>query len=202
GAIGCEFASMMSDLGTQVTVLEMLPKLLPGCDDDVVAVVARSFKRRGIDVRTGVKVEGHEPNGDGKGTTVRLAGGDTVTVDAIVIAVGRRPLSDGLGLDGTQVEVDERGFVVVDEVCRTGEDGVYAVGDLIDTPQLAHVGFAEAMVAVRDILGEDPVPVDYSRVPWCIYCHPEVAFAGMSEQAAKDAGIDVVTAKHRFAGNG
>jgi dihydrolipoamide dehydrogenase len=199
GAIGCEFASMMSDLGTQVTVLEALPKLLPGCDADVVAVVARSFKRRGIDVRTGVTVEGHTP---GDGTTVVHAGGDDITADAVVVSVGRRPLSENLGLDGTGVVVDQRGFVEVDERMRTGEDGVYAVGDLVNTPQLAHVGFAEAMVAIRDVLGEDPMPVDYGRVPWCIYCYPEVAFAGLSEQAAKDAGRDVVTAKHRFGGDG
>jgi dihydrolipoamide dehydrogenase len=177
GAIGCEFASMMSDLGTEVTVLEALPKLLPGCDVDPAAL-----ERPGDD--------GHH------------VGGDDITTDAVVVSVGRRPLSENLGLEGTGVVVDERGFVQVDERMRTGEDGVYAVGDLVDTPQLAHVGFAEAMVAVRDILGEDPLPVDYSRVPWGIYCHPEVAFAGMSEQAAKDAGLDVVTAKHRFAGNG
>jgi dihydrolipoamide dehydrogenase len=200
GAIGCEFASMMSDLGVQITVLEALPKLLPGCDDDVVNVVARSFRGRGIDVRTGVKVEGHEPNGSG-GTTVRF-GGDSVAVDAVVISVGRSPLSDNLGLEGTRVEVDDRGYVVVDELMRTGEDGVYAVGDLVATPQLAHVGFAEAIVAVRDILGEHATPVDYAAVPWCIYCRPEVAFAGPSEQAARDAGLDVVAKKMPYSHNG
>jgi dihydrolipoamide dehydrogenase len=199
GAIGCEFASMMSDLGVQITVLEALPKLLPGCDDDVVNVVGRSFKRRGIDVRTGVSVDGHTP--DGNGTTVHF-GGESVTVDSVVMSVGRRPLSDGLDLTGTAVEVDPRGFVVVDERMRTGEDGVYAVGDLVATPQLAHVGFAEAIVAVQDILGEHAVPVDYAKVPWCIYCHPEVAFAGPSEQAARDAGIDVVTKKMPYSHNG
>ena len=199
GAIGCEFASMMSDLGVQVTVLEALPKLLPGCDDDIVNVVARSFKRRGIDVRTGVKVDGHEPNGSG--TTVHF-GGESVTVDAVVMSVGRRPLSDGLDLAGTAVEVDSRGFVVVDERMRTGEDGVYAVGDLVATPQLAHVGFAEAIVAIKDILGERATPVDYARVPWCIYCHPEVAFAGPSEQDARAAGLDVVVKKKAYSHNG
>jgi dihydrolipoamide dehydrogenase len=200
GAIGCEFASMMSDLGTQVTVLEVLPKLLPGCDADVVDVVAKSFKRRGIDVRTGVKVEGHEPNGNQ--TSVRFGDGESVTVDAIVVSVGRRPLSDGLLADGTGVQVDERGYVVVDELMRTGADGIYAVGDLVATPQLAHVGFAEAIVAIKDILGERPVPVDYGKVPWCIYCHPEVAFAGLSEGAAKEAGLDVVAKKMPFAHDG
>jgi dihydrolipoamide dehydrogenase len=201
GAIGCEFASTMSDLGTQVTVLEALPKMLPGCDKDVVDVVARSFKKRGIDVHTGVAVTGHTPNGDG-GTTVSFGEGEQITVDAVVVSVGRKPLSDGLLAQGTSVEVDERGFVIVDEFMRTTEDGVYAVGDLVATPQLAHVGFAEAIVVVKDILGESPVPVDYGKVPWCIYCYPEVAFAGFSEEAAKEAGYDVVVSKHRYSGNG
>jgi len=201
GAIGCEFASMMSDLGVQVTVLEALPRMLPGCDADVVAVVARSFKKRGIDVRLGVQVSGHKPQ-DGGGTTVLFGEGEQVTVDAVVVSVGRRPLSDGLLGDGAAVEIDDRGFVKVDDLCRTTEAGVYAVGDLIATPQLAHVGFAEAIVAVKDILGESPVPVDYAKVPWCIYCHPEVAFAGMTEEAARGAGFDVVTKKDPFAGNG
>ena len=197
GAIGCEFASMMSDLGTQVTVLEALPRLLAGCDADVAEVVARSFKRRGIDVHVGVPVHGHQP-GQGQ-TTVAFGDDKSVTVDMVVVSVGRRPLSDGLLLDGTAVELDQRGFVAVDELMRTGEDGVYAVGDLVATPQLAHVGFAEAIVAVQHILGENPLPVDYGNVPWAIYCHPEVAFAGVSEQAARDAGRDIVVSKHRFA---
>ncbi len=197
GAIGCEFASMMSDLGTQVTVLEALPRLLAGCDADVAEVVARSFKRRGIDVHVGVPVHGHQP-GQGQ-TTVSFGDGKSVTVDMVVVSVGRRPLSDGLLLDGTAVALDPRGFVAVDQLMRTGEDGVYAVGDLVATPQLAHVGFAEAIVAVQHILGEDPLPVDYGNVPWAIYCHPEVAFAGVSEQAARDAGRDIVVSKHRFA---
>lgn len=201
GAIGCEFASMMSDLGVQVTMLEALPAMLPGCDKDVVDVVARSFRKRGIEVRLGVQVQGHKP-ADSGGTTVLFGEGEQVTVDTVVVSVGRRPLSDGLLADGSNVEVDERGFVKVDEYCRTTEPGVYAVGDLVATPQLAHVGFAEAIVAVKDILGESPIPVDYTKVPWCIYTHPEVAFVGMTEQAARDAGIDVVTKKDPFAGNG
>jgi len=200
GAIGCEFASMMSDLGVQVTLLEALPKLLPGCDKDVVKVVARSFAKRGIDVRTGVTVSGHKPNDET--TTVMFGEGEQITADAVVVSVGRRPLSDDLLAEGTAVEIDERGFVRIDERCRTAEPGVYAVGDLVATPQLAHVGFAEAIVAVKDMLGESPVPVDYTSVPWCIYCHPEVAFAGLSEEAAKEAGYDVVTKMDPFGGNG
>jgi dihydrolipoamide dehydrogenase len=199
GAIGCEFASMMSDLGSQVTVLEALPKILPGCDKDITSVVERSFKKRGIEVRTGVTVTGHEP-GDG-GTVVNIEGGDPVKTDVVVVSVGRRPATDDLGLDGTQVQIDERGFVVVDELCRTGEEGVWAVGDCIATPQLAHVGFAEGMVAIDGILGEDARPIDYGKVPWGIYCRPEVAFAGHSEQSATEAGLDVVASKHRYSAN-
>lgn len=200
GAIGCEFASLLSDLGSKVTILEALPKILPGLDKDITQVVERSFKKRGIEVRTDVSVTGHTP-GD-SGTVVEFGDGETVDADLVVVSVGRRPFPDLLGLDETGVDVSDRGFVEVDENCRTSVEGVWAVGDLIATPQLAHIGFAEGMVAIRDILGEDPQPIDYDRVPWCIYCHPEVAFAGYSEEAAKEAGHDVVVSKHRFAGNG
>jgi dihydrolipoamide dehydrogenase len=199
GAIGCEFASMMADLGVKVTILEGLPKILPGLDDDVAHVVSRSFNKRGIEVRTGVKVTGHTP-GDTT-TRIHLEGADDLEVERVIVSVGRRPLSDTLGLDGTGVEVDERGFVKIDETCRTTVDGVWAIGDLVATPQLAHVGFAEAIVAIKDILGEAPVPVMYDRVPWAIYCQPEVAFAGHSEESAKEAGFDVVVSKHQYRGN-
>jgi dihydrolipoamide dehydrogenase len=200
GAIGCEFASLLADLGVHVTLLESLPKILPGCDEAVADVVRRSFTKRGIDVRTGVKVTGHTPGGSG--TTIALEGDGTVEVERVVVSVGRRPLSENLGLDDTGVEVDERGFVKVDQTCRTTLEGVWAVGDLVATPQLAHVGFAEGITAVRDILGEHPLPVEYDKVPWCIYCHPEVAFVGPSEEAARQAGHDVVVSTHHFRGNG
>jgi dihydrolipoamide dehydrogenase len=202
GAVGCEFASMLSDLGTQVTILEVLPKLLPGCDKDIVDVLARSFKRRGIDIRTGVAVHGHKPNADGTGTTVLFGDGDEVAVDAVVVSVGRRPLSDNLGLTGTAVEVDELGFITVDDHMRTPEPDVFAVGDVIAGPALAHVAFAEGILVIDQILGDDVVPVDYNRVPWCIYSHPEVAFAGYSEEAAKQAGFNVVAKKDPYGGNG
>jgi dihydrolipoamide dehydrogenase len=202
GAIGCEFASMMSDLGTDVTILEALPKILPGLDDDITRVVLQSFKKQGIDVRTGVSVTGHEPHDHDNGTKVRFGDDETLDVEMVVVSVGRRPLSENLGLDGTAVKVSERGHIEVDEWCRTGEAGVYAIGDVIATPALAHVGFAEGVLAIQDILGEDPVPVDYGRVPWCIYCHPEVSFVGHTESSAKEAGHDVVVSKRRFGGNG
>jgi dihydrolipoamide dehydrogenase len=200
GAIGCEFASMMADLGTKVTILEFLPKILPGVDDDVTKAVVKSFGRKGIQIHTGVKVIGHTPK-PGGGTTVQVEGGDPVETDLVCISVGRRPLSESLGLDGSGVEVDERGFVKVDELCRTSMEGVWAIGDLIATPALAHVGFAEAIVAIQDALGEHPMPVDYGRVPLCIYSSPEVAFAGLSEQAAVDAGYDVLTHSSQYSHN-
>jgi dihydrolipoamide dehydrogenase len=197
GAIGCEFASTFADLGAQVTILEGLPKILPGLDADVANVVVKSFRGKGIDIRTGVQVAGHTPDGAG-GTRVDLADGSSVDVDAVVVSIGRRPFADDLGLESTLVSVDERGFVVVDEYCRTSDDGVYAIGDLVNTPQLAHVAYAEAVMVVKHLLGEHPIPVDYDRVPWAIYCDPEVAWAGPGEDAAKAAGLDVVVGKHPF----
>jgi dihydrolipoamide dehydrogenase len=196
GAIGCEFASTFADLGSQVTILEGLPKILPGLDGDVANVVVRSFKKKNIDIKTDAKVLGHTPNGNG-GTVVQYSGPDgavqQLEVDAVVVSIGRRPFADQLGLQGTAVQVDE--------YCRTGEPGVYAIGDLINTPALAHVGYAEAILVTKHLLGESPVPVAYDRVPWAIYCHPEVAFAGPSEEAAREAGHDVVVAKHQFRAN-
>jgi dihydrolipoamide dehydrogenase len=202
GAIGCEFASMLADLGSQVTLLEVLPSLLPGCDRDVAEVVARSFRRRGIQVRTGVAVHGHTPSPAGQGTSVGFGDGEHADVDAVVVSVGRRPLSDGLLAEGTDVRLDGRGFVEVDEWMRTGADRVWAIGDLVATPQLAHVGFAEGILVIKQILEEPAVPVNYGAVPWCIYCHPEVAFVGMTEEGARAAGHEVVVKKDPFGGNG
>jgi dihydrolipoamide dehydrogenase len=201
GAIGCEFASLLSDLGAKVTVLEALDSILTGCDDDIIRLVGRSFKKRGIDVVTGIHVDAHTPEPGGTFTTV-TAGDKTFDVEAVVVSVGRRPRTEGLVANGVAVEIDERGFVVTDEYQRTAVPGVWAVGDVVaGSPQLAHVGFAEAIVAVKGMLGETVVPVDYGRVPWAIYCHPEVAFCGMTEAQAKAKGIAVVTKKDPFGGN-
>ena len=200
GAIGCEFASTLADLGASVTILEALPKILPGCDDDVTRVVLQSFKKKGIEVRAGVAVTGHTPDGNGS-TTVSFGDGETLETDLVVVSVGRVPYTDGLLRDGTGVKISDRGHIEVDQLCRTGEPSVWAVGDAIATPQLAHVAFAEAIMIIKDLLGESPAAIDYSRVPWAIYCHPEVAFAGHSETSAKDAGFDVIVSKHRFGGN-
>jgi dihydrolipoamide dehydrogenase len=201
GVVGCEFASLLADLGSKVTILEALDAILPGCDDDIVRLIVRSFKKRGIDIITGARVDSHTPAADGTVTTVK-AGEQSWDVEAVVVSVGRRPRTEGLVDDGLGVLINERGFVVTDEYQRTGVDGVWAVGDIVaGTPQLAHVGFAEAIVAVKGMLGERVVPVDNSKVPWAIYCHPEVAFCGMTEAQAKAAGIDVVVKKDPFGGN-
>lgn len=202
GAVGCEFASLLSDLGCRVTIVEALHALLPGCDDDVVAVVARSFKKRGIEVLTGVQVDSSQRRADATGVSLTLSDGRQVDVEAVVVSVGRRPRTEGMLAEGTGVELDARGFVRADEYQRTGAEGVWAVGDVVaGTPQLAHVGFAEGMAAVKAMLGEPVIPVDHDRVPWCIYCHPEVAFAGFSEAQAKEAGYDVVVKKDPYGGN-
>ena len=200
GAIGLEFASLLADLGSEVTLLEALPRILLGADDDVVKMLTRAFKKRKIEVRTGVTVSGCRNSGDS--VELDIDGSDPLTVDAVVVCVGRRPFTDGLGLDEAGVDVDEGGYVVVDQFCQTTVAGVYAVGDVVRTPQLAHVAFAEAIMVVKHLLGESPAPVDYGRVPWAIYCHPEVAFVGHTETSAQEAGFDVVTSMHRFMGNG
>jgi dihydrolipoamide dehydrogenase len=204
GAIGCEFASYFVDVGSRVTILEARPQILTGVDVDAANVAVRAFKKRGIAVQTGVKVHGHAPGSDGVALRYETADGQAATldVDLVVVSVGRRPRSEGVGLEGTAVTVDDRGFVKVDGAMRTTAEGVYAVGDLVPGPQLAHVAFAEAIVAIQDILGESPLPIDYGKVPWGIYCHPEVAFCGLTEAQAKAAGLDVVVKTSHFAGNG
>ncbi|MDA8025791.1 MAG: dihydrolipoyl dehydrogenase [Actinomycetota bacterium] len=199
GAIGCEFASLMSDLGVSVTIIEALPSLLAGCDKDVADVVVRSFRKRGIAMHTGVSVTGHVLTETG--ANVFFGDGNSVHVEKVIMSIGRRPYSDNLLTGASTVKVDPRGFVEVDSMMRTSEAGVYAIGDLVATAQLAHVGFAEAIVAIKTIIGEKTLPVDYQNVPWCIYTHPEVAFAGLTEEGAKAAGYDVVVKKDPFGGN-
>ncbi|HZJ27529.1 MAG TPA: dihydrolipoyl dehydrogenase [Acidimicrobiia bacterium] len=200
GAIGCEFASLLADYGSEVTLVEALPRLLVGVDPDAARVVERSFKRRGITIHTGAKVRGVDP---GPEATLRFeidTGGTQLAVDRVIVSVGRRPRSEGIGLEESGIALD-RGSIVVDDHLRTSIDGVYAVGDVVPTPQLAHVAFSEAIVAIRTILGEPVAPIAYDRVPWGIYCHPEVAFCGLTEEDATERGYDVVTKTERFGGN-
>ncbi len=199
GAIGCEFASFLGDAGADVTILEALPQILTGVDQQVAQTVVRAFQKRGIKTQTGVRVLGFD------GAAVKFEGKngeEVLAADKVVVSVGRRPRSENIGLDSAGIKVDERGFVVVDGNMRTSVDGVYAAGDVVATPQLAHVAFSEAIVAIKTMLGEAPLPLDYDKVPWGIYCHPEVAFCGLTEAQAKERGYDVETSVHRWMGNG
>jgi dihydrolipoamide dehydrogenase len=199
GAIGCEFASFLVDAGAEVTILEALPQILSGVDQQVAQTVVRAFQKRGIKTHTGVRVLGFD------GNVVRFEGKngeEQLPVVSVVVSVGRRPRSENIGLDSAGIKVDERGFVVVDGNMRTSVDGVYAVGDVVATPQLAHVAFSEAIVAIKTMLGEEALPIDYDKVPWGIYCHPEVGFCGLTEAQAKERGYDVETSVHRWMGNG
>jgi len=199
GAIGCEFASMLLDMGSEVTLLEYMPNLVPGVDIDASKVLKREFEKRGMTIHTGVKVEKWESNGFG--LVVSYGEAQQAEVDLIAVCVGRRPMPDYLGLQGTAVTTDERGFIAVNEQLATAEPNVFAVGDIIDTAQLAHVAFAEAIYVIKQIVGDAAIPVDYANVPWCIYSHPEVAFAGMTEEQAKAAGFEVLVSKHRYNSN-
>ena len=201
GAVGCEFASLLADLGSEVTLLEALGRVLPGTDADVSEVLARSFAKRGISTHTGVRVTSIEGTRE---LTVGFDGPDgahSVTVDKVIVSIGRDPRSANIGLEGSGIEVDEHGYIRVDDHQRTAVPEVYAVGDVIATPQLAHVGFAEAILAVKTLLGEETAPISYDKVPWAIYSHPEVAYAGLTEAQAQARGHDVETSVHRFAGN-
>ena len=199
GAVGCELASLLLDLGSKVTLLEVGATLLPGCDQDVADLVRTSFESRGMVVHTEVDVTGHHRFSGG--TTVMLSNFRHLDTEAVVVSVGRAPASATLLADDVPVTLDDLGFVVVDEWMRTGMEGVYAIGDLVKTPQLAHVAYAEAILVVKQILQEPAVPIDYRRVPWSIYCHPEVAFCGMTEESARKAGLEVVVQTELLCGN-
>ena len=171
GVIGVEFASMLADMGSAVTVLEALPRIMATTDADVGNVLARSFRRRGIDVHAGIRITGIDGARELTVTWDGESGAKSVTVDKVIVSVGRSPRTSGIGLEG-MVAIDDRGYVVVDGNMRSNVDGVYAAGDVVATPALAHVGFAEAIVVVKTILGENAVPIDYGKVPWVVYSYP------------------------------
>ncbi|GIU91933.1 MAG: dihydrolipoyl dehydrogenase [Acidimicrobiia bacterium] len=200
GVIGCEFASLLVDLGSEVYVYELMDQLLPGSDTEAAKALERFLDRRGVVIRTGVEVG--EPRRTDGGIVVP-AGEETQQVDVVLVAVGRGPRTEGIGLETTKVETD-RGFVQVDlTTMETAEPGVYAVGDIVaGTPQLAHAGFAEAIAAVTHIATGRPAPVDYRAIPRVTYTHPEVAEVGLTEAQARSAGYDVVVTKHAFNGVG
>jgi dihydrolipoamide dehydrogenase len=206
GVVGCEFASVFADLGVTTTLLEMLPGgVLPvGPDPEVAGVLARSLSRRGVQVHAGARAAAPERTTDGLVIPLETAkGSEKIEVDHVLVSVGRRPVTADCGFADAGIALTGRGFVQVDPVTlATSRPGVYAVGDVIDTPGLAHVAYAEAIVAIGSILGERPVPVDYGKVPWIVYTHPEVSWVGMTETQARAAGYDVVVRRGHFAGNG
>jgi dihydrolipoamide dehydrogenase len=192
GAVGVEFASIYARFGSAVTLVEMLPRLLPIEDEEIAAELYKAFRRRGIEMRLNTRVE--EVRTGGKGVEVQVqsekGGREVLKAEVLLVAVGRAPLTEGLGLEGTRVEL-ERGYVKVDARMRTGEPWVYAIGDLLNTPALAHVASHEGVVAAEAIAGLDPEPIAYDRVPNCTYSEPEVASIGLTEQAARARGHKV-----------
>jgi dihydrolipoamide dehydrogenase len=213
GAVGLEFASLYRSFGVEVTILEALPRLAPGEDEEVSAELTRQFRKRGIKSMTGVKVTAAEASRNGASITYETSDGNTevVTAERCLVATGRGPISEGLGYEEQGVRL-ERGFVVTDEWCRTGVDGVWAVGDLITQPslglpiphlQLAHVAFAEGIHVAEQIAGSaDPALVDYLGVPRCTYSTPEIASVGYTEAQAREAGYDVEVARYQWAASG
>jgi dihydrolipoamide dehydrogenase len=200
GAIGCEFASLLIDLGSSVDLFEVVDQVLPGAEPGAAKLLDRALRRRGVSIRTGVGVEPAEVTDSG--VTVRF-GDQSVEVDVVLVSVGREPLTSGIGLEEAGVGMD-RGFVIVDPVTmETNVPGVYAVGDIVaGTPQLAHAGFAEGIAAVTHFATGVPAPVEYRAVPLVVYTHPEVASVGLTEAQAREAGLDVEIHDHGFGGVG
>jgi dihydrolipoamide dehydrogenase len=199
GVIGCEFASVFSRLGSEVTVIEMLPQLLPGEDQRVGRTLQQAFKKAGIAVHVKTAVEAAEAGA--AGVTLRLAGGTEVTAERVLVAVGRRPVSAGLGYEEAGVEIGPGGFVVTDESCRTTLDGVFAAGDVAGPPLLAHWAYHQGAVAAENAVTGGNLHCDRTLIPSCTFSSPEVASCGITEDRAKAEGIAHEVAHVRFNGN-
>ena len=200
GVIGCEFASVWKSFGAEVTIVEAFPHLVPLEDEDNSKQLERAFRRRGIKQKLNARFSSVEPTESG--VTVTLESGESIQADLLLVAVGRGPTSADLGYEEAGITMD-RGFVIVDEYCRTNVPNVYAVGDLIPTLQLAHVGFAEGILVAEHIAGIPVVPIDYAGVPRITYSEPEVASVGLTEaQAREKFGDQVQTLTYDLAGNG
>lgn len=204
GAIGMEFADVYDAFGTKVTVVEALDRILPLEDGEVSKLMQRTYKKRGIDVHTGAFFQTAEIKADGVTVTFKDKKGElqTLEVDYVLSAVGRVPNSEDLGLDSAGVKTDERGFILVDDQLRTNVPGVYAVGDVAGRQLLAHKASHEGIVCVEHIAGQGHHTVDYTNVPNCTYCHPEVASVGLTEEQAKEAGHDYEVGKFPWVGIG
>ena len=199
GVIGVEFASVWKSFGAEVTSVEALPHLLPTEDENSSKLLERAFRRRGINFSLGVRFA--EAKVTDSGVTVTLEDGKTIDGELLLVAVGRGPVSEGLGYDEVGVAM-ERGFVLVDPKCRTNIKNVYAVGDVRPGLQLAHVGFAEGIMVAEEIAGLNPPVVDYDNVPKVTYCEPEVASVGITAAQAAERGIETVETTYDLAGNG
>ena len=203
GAVGMEFASIYNTFGTDVTVLEMLPRVTPLEDEEISAALDKAFRKKGIKIQCDCKVESITKSGKGVSVSVKDKDGkaQTLNADVILIAIGRRPFTDNLGLEKTKAKV-ERGFIHTDKFMQTAEPGVWAIGDIVaGMPQLAHAASAEGMVAVARMAGKDAQPVERTRIPNATYCEPQVASVGLTEKQARDAGHAVKIGKFPFVGN-
>lgn len=199
GVIGVEFASVWRSYGADVTIVEALPHLVPVEEESSSKLLERAFRKRKIKYELGTPFESVKTTGTG--VTVTLKGGKTLEAEVLLVAIGRGPVSEGLGYEEQGITLD-RGFVQVDENLHTGVGNVYAVGDLIPTLQLAHVGFAEGIFVAEHIAGQNPPAIDYDGVPRVTYCEPEVASVGLTTKVAKERGHDVVEMNYNLAGNG
>jgi dihydrolipoyl dehydrogenase len=204
GAVGCEFASVYSRFGAETTIVELLPRLVPLEDEEVSKELEKSFRKRGIKTQVDTRLEKLERTANGVRVTGKTAKGEAVSLEAemLLVAVGRMPFTDGLGLEGTKIKV-EKGFVQVDQFQMTGEPGVYAIGDVVPTPLLAHLASKEGIVAVEHLAGQKNVrPINLRLVPNCTYCDPEVASVGLTEAKARELGYDVKIGKFPMSASG
>ena len=203
GAIGIEFASFYRTMGAEVTVVEVVDRVLPVEDAEISAMARKAFEKQGMTIKTGATVKALKKNGVGVTATVESGGkAEEITVERVIMAVGIVGNTENIGLDGTAVKVD-RGHIVVDEWLRTGEPGVYAIGDVVGAPWLAHKASHEAVICIEKIAGSNDVhPLKTSQIPGCTYCKPQVASVGLTEDAAKQAGRKVKVGRFPFIGNG
>lgn len=203
GAVGMEFADVYASFGAKVTVIEALDRVLPNEDEESSATVTKSFKKRGIEVLTGARMEKASVGKQGVKLTVQAKDGKTQTLDVerVLVAVGRAPIVDNIGLDTAGVKVD-RGFIVVDAQMRTNVPGIYAIGDVARPPLLAHKAMHEGVAAAEAIAGDEHAGVDYDNIPSVTYCHPEVASVGLTEKAARERGLDIEVGTFPFSANG
>ena len=199
GVIGCEFASVWKSFGAEVTIIEGLSHLVALEDESSSKQLERAYRKRGINFELGVRFKSHTVTADG--VTVELEDGKTFSADVLLVAVGRGPVSANLGYEEQGITMD-RGYVIVDDKCRTNVPGIWAVGDLIPTLQLAHVGFGEGILVAEEICGLNPRPINYDGVPRVTYSEPEVASVGLTTAQAKERGHDVVELNYDLAGNG